>query len=93
MRFLFILCLNYEILLILIYVLKVGQKAFHGMTNLNRIQSVVFDAAYNTNENLLVCAPTGAGKTNVALLTIIHQIKQHIRNNEIHKNEFKVNNF
>jgi len=70
--------------------LKVGQKAFHGITNLNRIQSVVFDAAYNTNENLLVCAPTGAGKTNVALLTIIHQIKQHIRNNEINKNEFKV---
>jgi len=70
--------------------LKVGQKAFHGITNLNKIQSVVFDAAYNTNENLLVCAPTGAGKTNVALLTIIHQIKQHIRNNEIHKNEFKV---
>lgn len=69
---------------------KVGQKAFHGITNLNRIQSVVFDAAYNTNENLLVCAPTGAGKTNVALLTIIHQIKQHIRNNEINKNEFKV---
>jgi activating signal cointegrator complex subunit 3 len=69
---------------------KVGQKAFHGITNLNRIQTVVFDAAYNTNENLLVCAPTGAGKTNVALLTIIHQIKQHIRNNEINKNEFKV---
>jgi len=63
------------------------------MTNLNRIQSIVFDAAYNTNENLLVCAPTGAGKTNVALLTIIHQIKLHIRNNEIHKNEFKVKLF
>lgn len=73
--------------------LKVGQKAFHGITNLNRIQSVVFDAAYNTNENLLVCAPTGAGKTNVALLTIVHQIKQHIRNNEIHKDEFKVKFF
>lgn len=63
------------------------------MTNLNRIQTVVFDAAYNTNENLLVCAPTGAGKTNVALLTIIHQIKQNIRNNTIHKEEFKVNLF
>jgi len=78
------------LLLTFTFVLKVGQKAFHGITNLNRIQSVVFDAAYNTNENLLVCAPTGAGKTNVALLTIIHQIKQHIRNNEINKNEFKV---
>lgn len=37
-----------------------------------------------------MCAPTGAGKTNVALLTIVHQLKQHIRNNEIHKDEFKV---
>lgn len=73
--------------------LKIGQKSFHGITSLNRIQSVVFDAAYNTNENLLICAPTGAGKTNVALLTIVHQIKQHIRNNEINKNEFKVNMF
>ncbi|CAH1724972.1 activating signal cointegrator 1 complex subunit 3 [Aphis gossypii] len=69
---------------------EVGQKAFHGINNLNRIQSVVFEAAYNTNENLLVCAPTGAGKTNVALLTIVHQIKQHIKNNEINKNEFKI---
>lgn len=73
--------------------LKIGQKAFHGITNLNRIQTVVFDAAYNTNENLLVCAPTGAGKTNVALLTIIHQIKQNIRNNIIIKDEFKVKSF
>lgn len=76
--------------LIFMFVFKVGQKAFHGIINLNRIQTIVFDAAYNTNENLLVCAPTGAGKTNVALLTIIHQIKQHIRNNVIHKYEFKV---
>jgi len=80
-------------ILYLFLCLKVGQKAFHGINNLNRIQSVVFEAAYNTNENLLVCAPTGAGKTNVALLTIIHQIKQHIKNNEINKNEFKVCTF
>lgn len=89
--FLFVYTIKYKV--IFIFVFKVGQKAFHGITNLNRIQSVVFDAAYNTNENLLVCAPTGAGKTNVALLTIVHQIKQHIRNNEIHKNEFKVKFF
>jgi hypothetical protein len=33
------------------------------MTHLNRIQSKVFNTAFNTNENMLICAPTGAGKT------------------------------
>ncbi|KAJ9599656.1 hypothetical protein L9F63_026491, partial [Diploptera punctata] len=56
----------------------IGQMAFQGVKSLNRIQSVVFDAAYHTNENLLICAPTGAGKTNVALLTIVHQIRKFI---------------
>ena len=37
----------------------IGQMAFQGIKNLNRIQSVVFDTAYRTNENMLVCAPTG----------------------------------
>lgn len=27
---------------------------------LNRIQSIVYPTAYGTNENMLVCAPTGA---------------------------------
>lgn len=43
---------------------------------LNKMQSLVFPVAYNTNENMLVCAPTGAGKTDVALLTILHTIGQ-----------------
>lgn len=30
-----------------------------GYKTLNRIQSRIFNAAYNSNENLLVCAPTG----------------------------------
>ncbi len=37
-------------------------NAFAGTTSLNPMQSTVFDAAFNTNENLLICAPTGAGK-------------------------------
>ena len=40
-----------------------AQLAFEGTDRLNRIQSHVFDSAYNTYENLLICAPTGAGKT------------------------------
>lgn len=29
------------------------------------------------SQNMLVCAPTGAGKTNVAMLTILHEIGLH----------------
>ena len=53
------------------------QKAFDGTKKLNKIQSVVFDSAYNTNQNLLICAPTGAGKTNIAMLTILHELDQN----------------
>ena len=35
------------------------RKAFIGTNSLNPMQSTVFDAAYNTRENLLICAPTG----------------------------------
>lgn len=37
----------------------VGKIAFRNVKTLNRIQSTVFDTAYNTNQNLLICAPTG----------------------------------
>ncbi|XP_041983109.1 activating signal cointegrator 1 complex subunit 3 isoform X1 [Aricia agestis] len=69
---------------------EIGQMAFENIKELNRIQSIVYQTAYNTNENLLICAPTGAGKTNIALLTVVHQIKQHIENNVIMKNKFKI---
>ena len=65
--------------------------AFKNTKHLNRIQSVVFETAYKSNENLLICAPTGAGKTNIAMLTILHEIKQHISQGVIKKDEFKVN--
>lgn len=64
--------------------------AFDGIKSLNRIQSIVFDAAYHTNENLLICAPTGAGKTNVALLAIVQCLKQHIDNGVLQTNDFKI---
>jgi pre-mRNA-splicing helicase BRR2 len=41
------------------------------ISSLNYIQSRVYKAAFGSNENLLICAPTGAGKTNIALLTIL----------------------
>ena len=30
-----------------------------------------------TPENMLLCAPTGAGKTNCAMLTMLHEIGLH----------------
>mgnify|MGYP001940193752 FL=1 len=48
--------------------------AFHSYKTLNRLQSAVYPMAYKTNENLLVCAPTGAGKTDVAMLTVLQCI-------------------
>ncbi|XP_049587818.1 activating signal cointegrator 1 complex subunit 3 [Syngnathus scovelli] len=70
---------------------EIGQLVFKGMKRLNRIQSLVFETAYNTNENLLICAPTGAGKTNIAMLTVLHEIRQHIQpGGVIKKDEFKI---
>lgn len=72
--------------------LQIGQLVFKGMKRLNRIQSIVFETAYNTNENLLICAPTGAGKTNIAMLAILHEIRQHLQpGGVIRKDQFKVN--
>ena len=49
--------------------------AFVGTDSLNSMQSAVFDATYNTLQNLLICAPTGAGKTNVAMLAVVSHLR------------------
>lgn len=46
-------------------------------TTLNKIQSKIFPSAFKSDENLLLCAPTGAGKTNVAMLTILRTLEQY----------------
>uniref|UniRef100_A0A914KRM4 Activating signal cointegrator 1 complex subunit 3 n=1 Tax=Meloidogyne incognita TaxID=6306 RepID=A0A914KRM4_MELIC len=70
---------------------ELAQTAFDGIKSLNVIQSQVFDQAYNTLNNLLICAPTGAGKTNIALLTILRTIRDNrTKNGKINKNAFKV---
>ncbi|KAM8954511.1 activating signal cointegrator 1 complex subunit 3 isoform 1-T1 [Pelodytes ibericus] len=69
---------------------EIGQIVFKGVKRLNRIQSIVFETAYNTNENMLICAPTGAGKTNIAMLTVLHEIRQNIQQGVIKKDEFKI---
>ena len=55
------------------------------------MQSIVFPVAHYTNENMLVCAPTGSGKTDVAMLTILKTIRDHIdESNTLIKSEFKI---
>ncbi|BFZ53157.1 Pre-mRNA-splicing helicase BRR2 [Savitreella phatthalungensis] len=69
-----------------------AQAAFPSHTTLNPIQSRIFPAAFHNRENLLLCAPTGAGKTNVAMLCILNEL-QRFRNDstgEIALDDFKV---
>ena len=69
-----------------------AQKAFAGISHLNRLQSELFESAYRSSENLLVCAPTGAGKTNVAMLTVCREIAQHLSGDgrSVQLDEFKI---
>ncbi|KAK9450289.1 Sec63 Brl domain-containing protein [Limtongia smithiae] len=53
------------------------RETFKGYKSLNRVQSLVYPIAYGTNSNMLICAPTGAGKTDVAMLTVLHTIAMH----------------
>lgn len=53
------------------------QPAFEGMKYFNRVQSKIADFALNGEGNLLLCAPTGSGKTNVALLCMLGLISKY----------------
>ena len=73
---------------------QIGKAGFRGYKTLNRIQSTVFERAYNSRENLLICAPTGAGKTNIAMLAVLACIKAHYQGGgdvkNINRDAFKV---
>uniref|UniRef100_A0A0N5ASB3 U5 small nuclear ribonucleoprotein 200 kDa helicase n=1 Tax=Syphacia muris TaxID=451379 RepID=A0A0N5ASB3_9BILA len=69
---------------------KFAQPAFEGMKTLNRVQSRLCEAALKTDEHILLCAPTGAGKTNVALLCILREISKHMNEDgTVRLDEFK----
>ncbi|XP_010788399.1 U5 small nuclear ribonucleoprotein 200 kDa helicase [Notothenia coriiceps] len=70
---------------------KYAQAGFEGFKTLNRIQSKLYKTALETDENLLVCAPTGAGKTNVALMAMLREIGKHINlDGTINVDDFKI---
>ncbi|KAH6898951.1 Sec63 Brl domain-containing protein [Thelonectria olida] len=65
---------------------------FSTNTSLNKIQSRCYPSAFQDDGNMLVCAPTGSGKTNVGMLTILREIGKH-RNpetGEIDLDAFKI---
>ncbi|KAI0890458.1 Sec63-domain-containing protein [Annulohypoxylon maeteangense] len=63
------------------------RRTFKGYKSLNRMQSLVYPVAYKTSENMLICAPTGAGKTDAAMLTILQTIGQYVTPNPIENME------
>lgn len=60
-----------------------SRKAFGKITHLNRMQTMCSEVAFRSPENLLICAPTGAGKTNVACLTMLRDIGLHLNGDGI----------
>lgn len=54
------------------------------------VQSCIYRTAYLSNENLLVCAPTGAGKTNIAMIAVLHEVKAHLHYGVLQKKDFKI---
>ncbi|KAK3060481.1 hypothetical protein LTS18_008461, partial [Coniosporium uncinatum] len=76
------------------------QRTFKGYKSLNRMQSLVHPVAYQTSENMLICAPTGAGKTDAAMLAILNVISKNITPNPsehpdaidftLHAEDFKI---
>ena len=54
-----------------------ARPGFGSSSHLNQIQTKCYPSAFNDDGNMLICAPTGSGKTNVAMLTILREIGKH----------------
>jgi pre-mRNA-splicing helicase BRR2 len=69
-----------------------ARQGFGSAKELNRIQSKCFPAAFSDDDNMLICAPTGSGKTNVAMLTMLREIgkNRNPETGEIMLDDFKI---
>jgi pre-mRNA-splicing helicase BRR2 len=69
-----------------------ARVGFGSSKELNRVQTKCFPSAFHDDGNLLVCAPTGSGKTNVAMLTILREIgkNRNPETGEIMLDDFKI---
>lgn len=66
--------------------------AFEKIISLNRVQSRLYKTALFDPDNFLLSAPTGCGKTNVAILSILHEIGLHLNQEgtELVDKDFKI---
>lgn len=53
-----------------------AESVFSGYGHFNRVQSECFEQVYNSNASVLVCAPTGSGKTGIFELAICRLLKE-----------------
>ncbi|QKX54132.1 uncharacterized protein TRUGW13939_01216 [Talaromyces rugulosus] len=69
-----------------------AQVGFGSSKELNRVQTKCYPAAFHDDGNMLICAPTGSGKTNVAMLTILREIgkNRNSETGEIMLDDFKI---
>ncbi|KAH7123827.1 Sec63 Brl domain-containing protein [Dendryphion nanum] len=69
-----------------------ARVGFGSSKELNRVQTRCFPTAFNDDGNMLICAPTGSGKTNVAMLTMLREIGKNRdpRTGEIALDNFKI---
>ncbi|KAF2716323.1 Sec63-domain-containing protein [Polychaeton citri CBS 116435] len=69
-----------------------AQTGFGSSKSLNRIQTRCYPSAFEDDGNMLICAPTGSGKTNVAMLTMLREIGKHrdTTTGEIDLDAFKI---
>ena len=65
-------------------------QALRGVSSLNEIQSSVLNTALYSAENMLVCAPTGAGKTNVALLSMLQLVLASVEGGVLQRERIKI---
>ncbi|MCJ1306524.1 DEIH-box ATPase [Agyrium rufum] len=54
-----------------------ARTGFGSNPNLNVIQTRCYASAFEGDGNMLICAPTGSGKTNVAMLAMLREIGKH----------------
>lgn len=69
-----------------------ARVGFGSSKELNRVQTKCYPSAFHDDGNILVCAPTGSGKTNVAMLTILREIgkNRNPETGEIMLDDFKI---
>ena len=51
--------------------------AFQDIQELNPVQSAVYETAFHTTNNMLICAPTSSGKTMIAVMAMLKEISNY----------------